>query len=228
MLSRGNLIFCCRMRKMCSCQHLSAQYECLNPQWDLGGWKSPSQVTDDPAKGKTKFKSLSPTLLSASPVSKFWLPVLRHNPSTMRVWLTDFYPCLEGITSLTELTAHKCPVLQINSILSALWQFNLWHQAGSEATEMQKCVPCCWCADGSRSTAGDAETHVDSPGLEHLQLLQPVGLSLVALLFMGHESTKENPASDSLKTAQLSVFVWIWTLEKWIWEHKPKSGFSLP
>lgn len=63
LLSKESPVFCCyaAVRKMCSCQHLNAQYQCLSPHWDLGCWSPLSQLTDDPAKAKTDL-SLSPLL----------------------------------------------------------------------------------------------------------------------------------------------------------------------
>lgn len=86
------------MRKMCSCQCLNAQYQCLSPQWDLGGWNPLSQVTDYPAREKTKFGSLSLTLLSVSPVSRFGLPV--------------FFPAFGGFDRQTFTPGWKALPLQ--------------------------------------------------------------------------------------------------------------------
>lgn len=136
------LLLPCSVRKMCSCQHLNAQLPAPEPSLRPGRLKPTFTVNWWSSQGKDRFESLSPTLLSVLPVSRFGLPVLSPSPSTQRVWQTNFLPWQEGISSLTGLTVHRCPAVQINSILSAQ-QFNLGHQVGTEAT----CRSVCHAAD---------------------------------------------------------------------------------
>ena len=144
-------------------------------QWDLRGWNPPSQLTADQAKGRIKFESLSPTLLLASPVSRFRLPVLSRSPSTYRVWQTNFggllplYIPLAGGRHCSNRADgwahHSSSSAQSFSLTQSSFpqQFNPGQWVAPEAAEMQGCVPCCWC--GMEQQRCRWRCKVDSPGL---------------------------------------------------------------